>query len=152
MKMQSEDFVDLMTVVTSAFCSHMPCGLGKAGRQSPMPLAPLLPELFPGQPSTGCSSSPSLLCCHLLPRSLCGSTSNRWSIRNKEKLLEWNYLARLPAGQSLHSSWPSSSRQYPIQQFSQMVCLRAFWAPEGYWRDYLGSLIPRAGQKKALST
>lgn len=55
MKMQSEDFVNLMTVVTSVFCSHMPCGLGKAGRQSPMPLAPVLPELPPGLPSTGYS-------------------------------------------------------------------------------------------------
>lgn len=53
--MQSEDFVPLMTVVTSAFCSHMPCGPGKAGKQSPVSLASLLPELFPGRPSTGCS-------------------------------------------------------------------------------------------------
>lgn len=99
--------------------SGHPCRLFSFSLNVSMAAQPWLQPAFP------------LLCCHLMPSSPWGATSKRWSIRNEEKLLEWKYLAWLPAGQSLFSSWPSSSWQYPIQQFSRMLCLRAFWAPTG---------------------
>lgn len=75
-KMQSEDFVSLMTVVISVFRSHIPRGLGEAGsRLCHLCLSSL--NLFQGCPALVAASSPSLLCCHLMPRSLCGATSNR---------------------------------------------------------------------------
>lgn len=91
-------------------------------------------NLFPGLPSTGDSQHSPHYCAALLSQAHWASrTTSNWCLRrNQEKLPEWQYLAWLPAGQSLRSSWPSSSWQYPIQRLSQMVCLRAFWAPKGY--------------------
>lgn len=116
------------------------------GWQSPRPFMPLRPDSVSMAAKAQLQPVLSRSCAAISCQAPCawGATSNGWSIRNEEKLLEWKYLAWVPAGQSLNSSWPSSSRRYPIQQLSQMVCLRALWAPQRLLNGLSGVLNPQS--------
>lgn len=101
------------------------------GWQSPVPFVPVLPEFVSGLPSTGCRqlSLASVLPSHAKITMWCNFQQVINKKRGEASWMEWSGMT--PSWAQSAFKLASSSWQLPVQQFSQVVCLRAFWAPKG---------------------